>query len=163
MKTLAPESNCFLAHLAIDFQLPLPPEVWILYTFPSFFPHSWSIMLLIINKGKGKRQEGKEKYDKLNIQRCILSLFFSWKTYQKIIFLSRISIAEMQTLSPFFNCKTKQYLQFFESISCINHVQCLFRVHWIPLSYAINGEFCFISWQLRSLALQLHIEHIALL
>jgi len=40
MKKLAPECNCFLAHLAIDFQLPLPPEVWILHTFPSFLPRS---------------------------------------------------------------------------------------------------------------------------
>lgn len=62
MNTLAPESNCFLAHLAIDFQLPLPQEVWILYNFPSFFPHSWSIILLTIDKGKGERQEGKEKH-----------------------------------------------------------------------------------------------------
>lgn len=59
MKTLAPESNCSLAPLAIDFQLPLPPKVSILYTFPSFFPHSLSIILLIADKGKGERQEGK--------------------------------------------------------------------------------------------------------
>lgn len=61
MKTLAPESNCFFAHLAIDFQLPLSAEVWILYTFPSFLPHFWSIRLLITDKAKGERQEGKEK------------------------------------------------------------------------------------------------------
>lgn len=35
MKTLAPESNCFLAHLVIDFQLPLLPEVCILHILPS--------------------------------------------------------------------------------------------------------------------------------
>lgn len=56
MKTLAPESNCFLVHLAIDFQLLLLPEVWISYTSPSFLPHSWSIILPITDKGKAEQQ-----------------------------------------------------------------------------------------------------------
>lgn len=76
MKTLAPESNCFLAHLAIDFPLPLPPEVWILHTFPSCFSHSSSIMLLITDKGKWERQEGEGiAWDKWNFERCSLHPF----------------------------------------------------------------------------------------
>lgn len=54
MKTLAPESNCFLAHLVIDFQLPLLPEVWILHIPASSLPHSSSIIPLIIDKGMGE-------------------------------------------------------------------------------------------------------------
>lgn len=71
MKTLAPESNCFLAHLVIDFQLLLLLEVWILHIFPSSLSHS-SIMLLIMEKGKRERQKGKEKHGRnLRIATCI--------------------------------------------------------------------------------------------
>lgn len=72
MKTLAPENNCFLAHLVIDFQLPLLPEVWILHIFPSSLPHSSSIILRLIDEGKGERQEGKENHGRnFKIITCI--------------------------------------------------------------------------------------------